>query len=140
MLCCWQRAAGQLLASAMATCRACGAALGLRARLPAALRPPVLQHRRRLSGGEEGRPRTPLARDGLPAADPAMKVLKNAGFKPEWVELVRPHCTDLRQPCRRMMRGVSDGELRRAREWRSALPWPRCAKGGKLLKKRRWCV
>ena len=22
----------------------------------------------------------------------AMKVLKNAGFKPEWVELVRPHC------------------------------------------------
>jgi len=45
----------------MATCRACGAALGLRARLPAALRPPVLQHRRRLSGGEEGRPRTPLA-------------------------------------------------------------------------------
>ena len=38
-----------------------------------------------------------------------MKVLKNAGFKPEWVELVRPHCTDLRQPCRRMMRGVSDG-------------------------------
>lgn len=61
VLCCWQRAAGQLLASAMATCRACGAALGLRARLPAALRPPVLQHRRRLSGGEEGRPRTPLA-------------------------------------------------------------------------------
>ena len=38
-----------------------------------------------------------------------MKVLKNAGFKPEWVELVRPLCTDPRQPCRRMMRGVSDG-------------------------------
>ena len=38
-----------------------------------------------------------------------MKVLKNAGFKPEWVELVRPHCTDLRQPCYRMMCGVSDG-------------------------------
>jgi hypothetical protein len=26
-----------------------------------------------------------------------MKVLKNAGFKPEWVELVRPHCADLSQ-------------------------------------------
>ena len=37
-----------------------------------------------------------------------MKVLKNAGFKPEWVELVCPHCTDLRQALS-MMRGVSDG-------------------------------
>ena len=37
-----------------------------------------------------------------------MKVLKNAGFKPEWVELVRPHCADLSQALS-MMRGVSDG-------------------------------